>query len=57
MHCHKLKNPILHLKQDTTAPPTIENIGPEEKEASDAAECVTMLDVLQDETELEEDAR
>lgn len=43
--------------KDTALPPTIENIGPEEKEESDAADGVTMLDVLQDETELEEDAR
>lgn len=55
---HKFRNRYFTIKtQDTALPPTIENIGPEEKEESDAADGVTMLDVLQDETELEEDAR
>ena len=33
------------------------DVGPEEIETQEATECVTMLDVLQDENDLEEDAR
>jgi len=43
--------------QDAPLPPNVEEVGPEETEGSEAAEGVTMLDVIQDETELEEDAR
>ena len=41
---------------DIAATPSIEDVGPEDK-ATEDAEGVTMLDVLQDEKELEEDAR
>ena len=40
------------------ANPTVENIGPEVNgNESETAEAITMLDVLEDEKELEEDAR
>jgi len=35
----------------------LEDVGPEDIESSETAECVTMVDVLQDENDLEEDAR
>ena len=40
-----------------TKAPEVENVGSEEKEESEIAEGVTMLDVLQDENDMEEDAR
>ena len=40
-----------------TKAPDVENVGSEEKEESEIAEGVTMLDVLQDENDMEEDAR
>ena len=56
---HLLERKIIILKcyvfKNTEAVPTIEDLGTEE--SSEAAECVTMLDVLQDEKDLEEDAR
>ena len=40
-----------------TKAPEVENVGSEEKEESEIADGVTMLDVLQDENDMEEDAR
>ena len=49
---------LICIIQDTKLVPTIEDVGPEGNvEGSEAADGVTMLDVLQDEEELEEDAR
>ena len=52
-------NPCVFLIffQDQSGTTKIEDIGPEETEPQEATECVTMLDVLQDENDLEEDAR
>ena len=40
-----------------TKAPEEENVGSEEKQESEVADGVTMLDVLQDENDMEEDAR
>jgi len=44
-------------EKDQSGTTKIEDVGPEETEPQEATECVTMLDVLQDENDLEEDAR
>ena len=43
--------------QESNTTSGVEDIGPEENINSEATEGVTMVDVLQDENDLEEDAR
>ena len=52
-------NPCVFLifQDQISGTKNIEDVGPEETETQETTECVTMLDVLQDENDLEEDAR
>ena len=48
---------LIFFQAQNSGTTKIEDVGPEETEPQEATECVTMLDVLQDENDLEEDAR
>ena len=55
--CSQVYSLVILCLQEADISTRLEDVGPEDIESSETAECVTMVDVLQDENDLEEDAR